>query len=194
MIENARERARRLFARRPHWSILATALAAVEGEPAQVLAWGFPSTRAWAINELDLSPSSFVELSKLHDAMDQHGHSDLWAAVPKARALTLLPILALGGGARRWLLAAATLPGPQWAAELQKVPQPGRWDRWTIAWPRDCVETREAALIRIAEGLGIAAERIHDREVEHRLLLPLLEAVLGVTEVQAKFPPEELPA
>ena len=178
-----RAHARAVAAPRANWTVLAAIVGRVEREGLAV-GYGYPSVRAWAVSELALTPSGYVELTKLHDAMTAAGHADLWAAVPKARALTLLPILALGGAPRPWLLAAATLPGPQWAAELQKAPALGRWDRWVIAWPRDCVVTREAALARIADGLGIPAERIHDREVEHRLLLPLLEAVLGVTETE----------
>lgn len=174
--------ARALFAPRAHWTALAAIVGRVEDEGLAV-AFGYPSARAWAVSECHLTSAGYVELAKLHDAMVAAGHPELWAAVPKARALQVLPILALGGDAAAWLMRAANATGEEWAGALKKAPA-GAWDRWVIAWPRDCVATRKAALERIAEGLGIPAERIHDREVEHKLLLPLLEAVLGATGEQ----------
>ncbi len=176
-----RAHARTVAAPRAHWTALAAILGRAEDEGLAV-GYGYWSVRAWAVAELYVTPSGYVELARLSAAMRPYGNEPLWAAAPKARALTLRPILALGGDPTRWLTHAANLTPADWIYELGKAPTPGKWDRWVIAWPRDCVATREAALARIAEGMGIPAERIHDREVEHRLLLPLLDAVLGVTE------------
>jgi len=183
MSSETREYALRLFAKGPHWTLLSAALGAVDDTPSQVLEWGFSSVRSWAVSELAISVSEYVELMKLNDAMGKYVNTSLWRAVSRSRALACLPALSLGADPVRWLTDAATMPAIQWELKLKKVDISEPWTTWRIRIPRSLVATRDAALARVAEGLQLDPARCRDADVEHRLMATLLEAVLGVTEV-----------
>ena len=171
----------------PHWLEVAAALGRIEDE-GLVVAWGYNSVRAWALAELDMDPHTYVQTAKLWEAVSrttQRGEASFtdWRAVSRSRALACLPALSLGADPVRWLTDAATMPAIQWELKLKKVDITEPWTTWRIRIPRSLVATRDAALARVAEGLGLDVARCRDADVEHRLLAVLLEAVLGVTEV-----------
>ncbi|HAM41716.1 MAG TPA: hypothetical protein DCP69_10385 [Candidatus Omnitrophica bacterium] len=172
----------------PHWLDVCAALGRIEDE-GLVVAWGYNSVRAWALAELDMDPHTYVQTAKLWEAVSrttQRGEASFadWRAVSRSRALACLPALSLGADPVRWLTDAATMPAIQWELKLKKVDITEPWTTWRIRIPRSLVATREAALRRVAEGLGLDPTRCRDADVEHRLVGVLLEAVLGVTEVE----------
>jgi len=172
----------------PHWLEVCAALGRIEDE-GLVLAWGYNSVRAWALAELDMDPHMYVQTAKLWEAVKGTSHFDervaaLWWKVSRSRALACLPALSLGADPVRWLTDAATMPAIQWELRLKKVDISEPWTTWRIRIPRSLVATRDAALARVAEGLELDPARCRDADVEHRLVAVLLEAVLGVTEVE----------
>ena len=170
----------------PHWLDVVFAVGRIEDE-GLVVSWGYPSTRAWALAELDMDAQVYVQTAKLWAAVSrttQRGEAsfDDWRAVSRSRALACLPALSLGADPVRWLTAAATMPATEWELRLKKIDITEPWTTWKVRIPRSLVATRDAALARVAEGLGLDPARCRDADVEHRLLAALLEAVLGVTE------------
>lgn len=175
-----------------HWLDITATVGRVEDE-GLVVAWGYSSVRAWALAELDMDPGTYVQTAKLWAAVSrttQRGEASFadWRAVSRSRALACLPALSLGADPVRWLTDAATMPAIQWDLKLKKVDVTEPWTTWRIRIPRSLVPTRDAALTRVAEGLGLDPARARDADVEHRLLATLLEAVLGVTETAEPTP------
>ena len=165
----------------PHWLDVVSAVGRIEDE-GLVVSWGYPSTRAWALAELDMDAQMYVQTAKLWEAVKRVDQPNLWRQVSRSRALSVLPALSLGGDPITWLLYASEMPAIEWELKLAKVDITEPWTTWRIRIPRSLVPTRDAALRRVAEGLGLDPARARDADVEHRLLATLLEAVLGVTE------------
>lgn len=165
-----RDHARALFATRPHWSMLAAALGAIEDVPGEVRGWGYITVREWAAAELDLSDSGYESLSRLWAGMRRHPTYE-WGAVPRSRAATLVRILDDGGDRDLWMERAASASKDTWETLVRETyGKPEPWVVWRVRLPRESVQVRDAALAVAAKACDVPADRIHDPAVTHGLL------------------------
>jgi len=168
-MTDIRTETRALFARRPHWSELASALGQIEDRPEQVRAWGFVTVRQWAEADLGLTGRGYETLSRLWQAM-KTWPSDAWPHVSRTRTSRLLNLLR-AGGARSWIDRAATAPQEEWDAQTGRALGTSEsWQTWRVRLPASSALLRDAALAVAAEACGVAEEKIHDPAVEHGLL------------------------
>lgn len=174
-----------------HWSRVALVLARVEDEGLYA-EWGYSSARAWATDELGLTPSDYVGLLKLWRMVQKAPSVSIfaWALVPKSRAAQIVKVAAMGGNIAEWVtLSNATTPADFNAAVRKALGKPQEWVTFKVSMPAELAELAEAALVMalpraLDDEPNPDKSKAKDRDVRFRCLEVILTEWVQQNAVQ----------
>lgn len=177
----------------PHWSLLAALLGATEDRRLYE-DFGFPSTRAWAETELDLSHDDCLEALKLWRLMAEgllgQPPVDLveWGQLAKGRALIVARAVKMGGPIRAWFeRALAADSEEQLRNALKEAMGDEVWIDLTLSLPGETAKLFEAALMlalrEVFPGQPMTQDEaraaVYRRDVQHRAVEVLAAHYVG---------------
>jgi len=188
--EELRERARAIAQphETAHWSELAQILGRIRDEQLY-LVYGHPTARAYAVNELDLPPATYVELvERLWPLMLTHQATvplARWREVSRVRALVLLRVIGAGGDVERWIDAAIQV---RRSTEFQEIVDRAlgleSWTEFRVRIPRTLEPTVKAAMVAtlptVLDTTAPDPARAEDGDVAFRALEVLCVSFLTV--------------
>lgn len=201
--DELRETARRLIRRQGddgHWSVAATILGRIEDERlweryTDASDAPYRSTRQYATEELGLPGDEVMTLLKLWHAMRTAREAgvpfDVWATLPKSRAIILRRAIDAGGDPKRWVekaLAAKTVAEFTEAFHVRAGGKEPKFQRVMLELPPPVADLFEAALVlqlpNVLDEPSPDPARVNDRDVRFRCVEALVMTALNAERAE----------